>query len=93
MNFKSIFVYPKYPDNLQRLFELAYNLWSVWDYDAVGLFYRIDAKLFREVNHNPLKLLHCLSRERLEELSENKGFLFELEKVWEKFQNYLQHKG
>ena len=93
MNFKSIFVYPKYPDNLQRLFELAYNLWSVWDYDAVGLFYRIDAKLFREVNHNPLKLLHCLSRERLEELSENKGFLFELEKVWEKFQHYLQHTG
>jgi len=91
MIFKSIFVYPKYPENLQHLYELACNLWSVWDYDAIGLFYRIDTKLFREVNHNPLKFLNSLSKEKLEALVNDKGFLFELEKVWEKFQSYLQH--
>jgi starch phosphorylase len=93
MIFKSIFVYPRYSENLQHLYELAYNLWSVWDYDAIGLFYRIDTRLFREVNHNPLKFLNSLTREKLEALSGDKGFLFELERVWEKFQSYLQHTG
>ena len=93
MNFKSIFVYPKYPENLQRLYELACNLWSVWDYEAVGLFYRIDTRLFREVNHNPIKLLHSLSKEKLQGLARDKGFIFELEKVWERFQQYLQSTG
>jgi len=88
---KSIFVYPKYPDNLQPLYDLARNIWSVWDYDAIELFYRIDAQLFREVNHNPLKFLNGLSRKRLDALSSDRGFIYELEKVWEKFQLYLRH--
>jgi starch phosphorylase len=91
MIFKSIFVYPKYSENLQHLYELACNLWSVWDYDAIGLFYRIDAHLFRAVNHNPLKFLNSLSKEKLESLSGDDGFLFELDKVWQKFQSYLRH--
>src|SRR4030042_203811 len=91
MIFKSIFVYPKYSENLQHLYELACNLWSVWDYDAIGLFYRIDTHLFREVNHNPLKFLNSLGREKLEALSTDEGFRFELEKVWQKFQSYLNH--
>jgi len=93
MTFKSIFVYPRYPENLQHLYELASNLWSTWNYDAIDLFYRIDARIFREVNHNPLELLNNLSKERLNDLSGDEGFLSELEKVWEKFQNYLQYAG
>ena len=93
MIFKSILVYPRYPEKLQHLYELAYNLWSVWDYEAIALFYRIDAQLFRKSNHNPIKLLYSLNREKLEDLSDDKGFLFELERVWEKFQHYLQYAG
>ena len=91
MIFKSLYVYPKFPDNLKPLFELVRNLWCVWDYDAINLFYRIDAQLFRQVEHNPLKFLNLLTKERLEELSKDKGFLFELDKVWKKFQTYLSH--
>ncbi len=93
MIFRRIFVYPKYPENLQRLYDLSHNLWTTWDYDAVGLFYRIDGRLFREIDHNPVKFLHSLSKEKLRALSEDKGFLFELEKVWEKFQHYLKYTG
>lgn len=93
MAFKSIFVYPKLPENLQRLYELASNVWSTWNHDAIELFYRLDSRIFREVNHNPLKLLHSLSKERLSDLSNDKGFLSELEKVWVEFQNYLQYPG
>ncbi|MFA5239028.1 MAG: alpha-glucan family phosphorylase [Phycisphaerae bacterium] len=93
MTFKSIFVYPKYPDNLQHLYELASNLWSTWNYNAIDLFYRVDAQIFRDVNHNPLKLLHSLSKERFDELSSDKGFVSELDAVWKQFQNYLQYTG
>ncbi|MHC4359820.1 MAG: alpha-glucan family phosphorylase [Planctomycetota bacterium] len=93
MNFKKIFVYPKYPENLQRLYDLACNLWSTWNYDAIGLFYRIDGRLFREVDNNPVRFLQSLSKERLKDVSNDKGFLFEFEKVWEKFQDYLKYAG
>ena len=86
MPFKNLFVYPKYPENLKRLFQLAYNLWCSWNYDAINLFYRIDAKRFREVNHNPVQFLLELPGERVEELAKDPGFLFELDEAWQKFQ-------
>jgi len=92
MPFKSLFVYPKYPDNLTRLFQLAYNLWCSWNYDAINLFYRIDAKRFREVNHNPVQLLLGLPPERIDELSKDPGFLFELDKVWQAYQQYMSFR-
>jgi len=92
MIFKSIFVYPKYSENLNKLYQLAYNLWCIWNYDAINLFYSIDSQLFRSVNHNPVKFLISLPKKRIDELSQDKGFLFELEKVWGKFQEYLAYK-
>ncbi len=92
MIFKRILVYPKYPDNLKPLYDLAYNLWATWNYEAIALFYRIDTQLFRTVDHNPLKMLHSLSKEKLNQLSKDKGFLFELQQVSEKFQDYMQYK-
>ena len=93
MIFKTIFVRPKFPENLQHLYDLASNIWTLWDYDAIGLFYRIDTQLFRRVNHNPLKFLHGLTAEKLQDLSNDKGLLFELERVWQKFQDYLHYAG
>ena len=91
MIFKNIFVYPRYPENLSKLYNLAYNLWCTWNYEAVNLFFRIDAQLFRAVNHNPVTLLLSLPKERIAELSGDEGFLFELDRVWEKFRDYMEH--
>lgn len=93
MIFKDIFVYPKYPANLNNLYLLAQNLWSTWAYDSLNLFYRIDAELFRKVNHNPVEFLLSLPKDRMDELSQDKGFIFELERVWGKFQGYMNYKG
>jgi starch phosphorylase len=93
MNLKNIFVYPRLPDNLSKLQSLAYNLWCTWNYEAISLFYRIDAPLFRAVNHNPIQFLVNLPGERISQLAEDKGFLFELERVWKQFQQYMQYDG
>lgn len=91
MNLKNIFVYPRLPENLGKLHALAENLWCTWNYEAINLFYRIDAQLFRAANHNPIQFLLSLPSERIEHLARDRGFLFELEKVWEQFQQYLQY--
>jgi starch phosphorylase len=91
MILKNIFVYPRLPDNLRRLHALAYNLWCTSNYDAIRLFYRIDGQLFRAVNHNPVQFLLSLPSERIAQLSEDRGFLFEMDKVWQRFQEYMAY--
>ncbi|OHB64516.1 MAG: hypothetical protein A2Y77_09190 [Planctomycetes bacterium RBG_13_62_9] len=89
MILKEIFVYPRLPENLKKLHTLAYNLWCTWNYDAIRLFYRIDGQLFRAVNHNPVQFLLSLPTERIAQLSRDKGFLFEMDKLWQRFQEYM----
>lgn len=91
MILKNLFVYPRLPENLNKLHLLAYNLWCTWNYEAIRLFYRIDAQLFRAVNHNPVQFLVSLPKERIRQLSRDRGFLFELEEVWQQFQQYMQY--
>jgi len=91
MFLKNIFVNPRFPEKLGKLFELAYNLWSLWDDDALELFDRIDTKLFREFNKNPVQLLHFVNEEKLEELAEDDAFLYDLNTVWEKYKLYSEH--
>ncbi|HHE36946.1 MAG TPA: alpha-glucan family phosphorylase [Candidatus Cloacimonetes bacterium] len=93
INFKSFYVKPKLPVNLEKLSELSQNLWSTWDSDAYRLFLRIDPELYRKFNHNPVKFLQRIPEKRLMELSEDKGFLFELEAVYKRYKNYLNFVG
>ncbi|MHC4622446.1 MAG: alpha-glucan family phosphorylase [Planctomycetota bacterium] len=93
MFFKNIFVYPRYPENLKKLYLLAYNLWCTWNYEAINLFHRIDSQLFRELSNNPVKLLLSLPQERIGELSGDQSFLSDLQKVWEKFEDYMNYDG
>jgi len=90
MNFKDIFVYPRFPQNLNKLYLLSYNLWSMWNYDAINLFYRIDAPLFRAVHHNPIQFLLDLPLETVNAVSTDKSFIAELDRVWDIFQEYIR---
>jgi len=92
MLLKNIFVYPRYPDKLKKLFYLSYNLWALWDVEAIRIFYRIDPVLFRKINKNPVAFLHSVPPERLDELSKDEAFIYELEKIWSKFEQYTKHK-
>lgn len=86
-------VNPDIPENLSKLRELSENLWSTWDKNAVRLFNRIDPIAYRKCDHNPVMLLHLTSEKRFNELSEDKGFLSELDSVYQSFLNYMSWKG
>jgi glycogen phosphorylase len=85
-------VVPSLPKNLERLRELAYNLYFSWNPDAWELFRRIDRDIWSETNHNPVMLLGSISQERMHEISHDDGFIVQLERVHNKFKEYMNEK-
>jgi len=80
---------PDLPAPLAPLAEIAANLWFSWYAEAVDLLQRVDHNLWREVCHNPVALLNQTSQERLEALSQDSGFLAQLDRVAELMNAYL----
>ncbi|MGQ9631739.1 MAG: glycosyltransferase family 1 protein [bacterium] len=80
---------PALPENLQRLRELAYNIWWCWNHEAIDLFRRLDSDLWDEMDHNPVRVLGNIHQERLEAASKDDGFLAHLERVCQKFDDYM----
>jgi starch phosphorylase len=88
-NFINFHVKPRIPESLSALLELAYNVWTTWDKKAYDLFSRMDPILYSQFEHNPVELLAKISNTRLEELSHDAGFLYELKQVYQSYKDYL----
>ncbi|MCP4360342.1 MAG: glycosyltransferase family 1 protein [Chloroflexi bacterium] len=65
----------KLPQKINRLVELAYNLWWSWTPDARELFRRLDYPLWRRTLHNPVQMLQQISPARLEEVVKDTVFI------------------
>jgi starch phosphorylase len=89
-NLRQFTVVPSLPERLSRLQDIAYNLWWVWDSQALDLWRRIDLDLWEEVYHNPLRLLGEVSQKRLKELVEDDSFLAHLDRVADALKSYLE---
>lgn len=88
--FQTLYVFPAIPESLQFLDKLSRNLWWSWRREAVELFRRIDPKLWRESNRNPIHFSTLISQERLLELSQDESFLSHLRQVREYFESSLE---
>ena len=66
---------PYIPSALARLPELAHNIWWSWHPEARSLFLELDPPLWRRVHHNPVALLHDVSRARLDEAAADRHFI------------------
>lgn len=86
-------VHPVLPQRLQRLNELAYNLWWTWSPAAQALFDRMDAAIWDQTNHNPVKLLHQIAPDRLQVLAADADFLAALAAVLAAFDAYMHPAG
>jgi glycogen phosphorylase len=51
------------PERINRLEELAYDLWWSWTPVARNVFRNLDYPLWRQTAHNPVNMLHLLSPE------------------------------
>ncbi|NEW08416.1 glycosyltransferase family 1 protein [Paenibacillus sp. SYP-B3998] len=77
------------PQAIERLTDLAHNLWFSWNPDALKLFARIDASLWEQSGHNPVRLLHDLDDSQVETLGNDESFLTAYGKVISQFDSYM----
>ncbi|MFC1557803.1 alpha-glucan family phosphorylase, partial [candidate division KSB1 bacterium] len=77
---------------LMLLKEIIYNLLWCWDHEAINLMRRIDEELWEEKEHNPILMLGNIKQERLDSLTENEGFIAQMERVNERMKEYLSEK-
>src|ERR1700687_3677659 len=61
------------PRRLERLAELACNLWWTWHPSAQGVFKHIDPSLWDDTYHNPVKFLRQAPRKTLNAAVQNKA--------------------
>ena len=71
----------KIPEKINRLPELAYNLWWSWTLEARELFRRLDYSMWRRTQHNPVQMLHELSPSQLEASCRDGAFIRQYNKV------------
>ena len=91
--FNKITVNPQLPKRIEKLDDIATNLWWSWNVDFLKLFKQIDNDLWETIEKNPVKFLKLVSQEKLEEISKNQDFLREYDKIVENFENYEDSKS
>ncbi len=78
------------PRRINRLSELSYNLWWVWNPMAQRLFNRIDNNLWEQVNHNPIRWLRTIPRPVLNAAAQDPMYLELYDRVFADFDAYLK---
>ncbi len=91
--FNRITVNPQLPKRIDKLQEVANNLWWSWNTEFLRLFQKIDKDLWEDSNKNPVKFLKRVSQEKLEIASKNVEFLKEYDKVIDNFDAYINSKN
>ncbi len=90
MTYKKVFPnHYNFPDRINRLGELAYNLWWAWNPSALRLFSELDRPLWDSLNHNPIAFLHQIDHEILEQAAQNTYYTDEYDAVMQKFDTYM----
>lgn len=91
--FNKITVNPQLPKRIEKLGEIANNLWWSWNTEFLRLFKKIDMDLWDTIGKNPIKFLRLVSQEKLEEVARDNSFLKEYDKIAEDFENYINSKN
>ena len=91
--FNKITVNPQLPKRINKLSEIANNLWWSWNTEFLRLFKNIDIDLWEACQKNPIKFLKHVSQEKLENAASNIAFLKEYDKNVENFEDYMASKN
>ncbi len=92
MKITSFTVLPETPEELNPLKEIAYNMWYSWNWEAVKLFIALDSECWEKSYQSPINMLCMLPLRKMEEAARNKKFISHMNRVYQKFQEYLNEK-
>ena len=89
---KDVYSHSMLPEQLQPLYEMATNLWWVWNHEGAKLFGKIDSELWASTEGNPVLLLQSLSYKRIEEILADDVLMAEIKAVYSIFKDYVNVK-
>lgn len=82
-------VFPVMPERINRLYELAFNLWWSWNRPAQELYEVLDPQLWDEVSHNPVRFLSQVGPEKLNGAIQDKTYLENYDRILAEFDHYM----
>ncbi|MDD2559579.1 MAG: alpha-glucan family phosphorylase [Bacteroidales bacterium] len=85
----SVTVQSTMPAGLEKMQELAHNLWWSWNVDVIRLFKEIDKALWAQVSGNPAAFLESLSYTQLEQIAKDEVLMQRLDDIYAKFRSYM----
>ena len=78
------------PQRINRLYELAYNLWWSWHPEAQALYQAADPALWDRTLHNPVRFLREVSLASLEAKAKDPVYLAQYDKVLIEYDLYMR---
>ena len=78
---------------MDKLRELARNLWWTWQPNVLALFRELDPALWRKVDHNPVEFLKRLPAEQLERRAAEMALDSRIDYAFRRLAEYLQDTG
>ena len=87
--YRTVSVIPELPETINRLSELARNLWFSWHPQAQLLYSKLDPLLWEEVNHNPIKQLLYVDGVKLKNAAADLEYLAIYKGVIADLDNYM----
>ncbi len=86
---RKVFIKSRIPSKLQKLKDMAQNLWWSWHPKAQALFSSIDSDLWKQSGYNPIALLESLRMDHYEKISNDEKFLRQMDDLYEFFKAYI----
>ncbi len=76
------------PQRINRLAEIAYNIWWAWHPEAQALFQSIDAQLWEDIYHNPVLFLREVRQLALDKAANDPEFIRTYHDILAAFDGY-----
>lgn len=86
---RKIYVDSTLPEKLKKLGLLGKNFWWSWNSDVDEIFCSIDQILWEETGKNPVLFLETVNYQKLLVLEKDQDFLAKIDRVYERFEAYL----
>jgi starch phosphorylase len=80
------------PRRIERLGDLAYNLWWTWNPDVQRLYKRIDSDLWENLQHNPVQFLRKVERAKLNAVTHDSYYLDFYDRSLLAFDQYMERE-
>ena len=84
-----ITVHPNLPSRIERLLDLAQNMYWTWQPDARKLFRHLDGDIWEASNHDPIVVLHEVDQQRLDAVAVDEEYVRAYDDVVARFDAYM----